>query len=144
MAMAAELDKLIADFRAMPLDTRRRLRTDIQKVGKPVLDQVKKNASWSSRIPGATRMKVGYGKRRGGVTIVTSAKRAPHAQPYEHDGVAGTFRHPINSPAKRRPRVWVSQSARPFFYRSISEKSREVEKGFQDLIMRVARDNGWK
>jgi len=144
MAMSAELDKLIADFRAMPLDTRRRLRTDIQKVGKPVLDQVRHNASWSSRIPGATRMKVGYGKRRGGVTIVTSAKRAPHARPYEHDGVPGTFRHPYNRPAARRPRTWVNNPARPFFYQAISEKSSEVEDQFRELIMRVSRDNGWK
>jgi hypothetical protein len=138
--MSAELDKLIADFRVMPLDTRRRLRTEVQRIGKPVLDQVKANASWSSRIPRATRIKVGYSKTRAGVTIVTSAKRAPHARPYEHDGVPGTFRHPVYGNRKN----WVAQTARPFFYQAVSEKASTVEEEFRKLIMRVAHDNGWK
>lgn len=144
MGMSAELDKLIADFAKMPLDTRRKLRAEVRKVGAPVLDQVRANASWSSRIPAATSIKVGYSKSKSGATIVTSAKRAPHARPYEHDGVAGFFRHPVNRPAARRRKPWVSQAARPFFYRAVSEAAPRVEDAYRELIMRVALENGWK
>ncbi|MFI7042588.1 HK97 gp10 family phage protein [Microbispora rosea] len=144
MAMSADLDKLIADFRKMPLDTRRKLRTEIRRVAAPVLSQVRSNAGWSSRIPAATTIKVGYSKSKSGATIVTSARKAPHARPYEHDGVPGTFRHPVNRPAARRRKPWVSQAARPFFYRAVSEAAPKVEDGFRELIMRVARENGWK
>lgn len=140
MAMSAELDKLIADFRSMPLDTRRKLRTDIRRIARPVLDQVKSNASWSSRIPAASRIKVGYGKKGAGATVVTSARRAPHARPYEHGGVAGIFRHPVYGNRKN----WVPQQARPFFFRAVWEAAPQVEEGFRNLIDQVAHENGWK
>jgi hypothetical protein len=38
----------------------------------------------------------------------------------------------------------VNNPARPFFYRAVAEKSSAVEDQFRELIMRVARDNGWK
>ncbi len=142
MSMVEELDKLIADYRNMPLDMRRQLRKDITKVGKPVLKQIKSNAAWSTRIPRATRMAVKYGSKTSGVTIRTSGRRAPHAAPYENEGEEGIFRHPRWG--HKGPGDWIPQQARPFFYRAGFEAYPQIEAALREVVDRVAHDNGWK
>nr|BFE85831.1 hypothetical protein GCM10020093_084320 [Planobispora longispora] len=93
--MSAELKKLIADFGKLPKSMRAEIRASAKEIGDPVLQEVRRRASWSSRIPAATRISVRFGARTSGVTVRTSAKKAPHARPYEHGGERGTFRVPV-------------------------------------------------
>lgn len=137
--MSNELRQLISDFGKIPLDLRRKLRTEIKKAAKPVLADMKRRSSWSSRIPGATRIKVGFGARTAGVSIVTRAAKAPHARPYEHDGQPGDFRHPVYGNRK----VWVSQRARPFFAPAVRAQSGRVADEIRGVVSKVARENGF-
>ncbi|MEU8055714.1 HK97 gp10 family phage protein [Microbispora bryophytorum] len=137
--MSNELRQLISDFGKIPLDLRRQLRTDIKKAAEPVLSDAKSRASWSSRIPGATRIKVGFGARTAGVSIITRAAKAPHARPYEHGGEPGTFRHPVYGNRKN----WVPQRARPFLAPAVRAKANAVADELGDTVTRVARENGF-
>lgn len=141
--MSAELKKLIADFGKLPLSLRKEIREGARTIGQPVLDEVRRRASWSTRIPAATRISVRFGKATAGVTIRTSAKKAPHARPYEHGGDPGVFRHPVNRPAKRRRKPWVAQQARPFFTPGVLASQGKVAEAFRDLVVKAANENGW-
>jgi hypothetical protein len=140
--VSAELKRLIADFGKLPADLRKEIRTGAQEIGKPVLDEVRTRASWSTRIPAATRISTRFGKATAGVTIRTSARRAPHARPYEHGGEPGTFRHPVWRRKGRRT-TWVTEAARPFFIPGTIAAEGEVADAFRRLVMRVGHANGW-
>lgn len=177
-----ELAKLVADFGKIPPDVRRDLRTGIREAAEPILSEAKSNASWSSRIPRATRVAVGFGKKSAGVSIVVSSRRAPHARPYEHDGEPGSFRHPVygkkprqmvfgrnlpgafedgyksvainpkdrkrsmrraaNRKGRKGPR-WVRQTARPFLYPAAEDRADDVAEAVREVVLDVARKNGW-
>lgn len=61
--MSAELKKLIADLGKLPTSMRAEIRAGGKEIGQPVLDAVRKRASWSTRIPAATRIAVRFGAR---------------------------------------------------------------------------------
>jgi hypothetical protein len=62
---------------------RRNIRTAVSAAGAGVLAEVKSAASWSSRIPAATRVAVVFSTKKAGATIKTDHRAAPHARPYE-------------------------------------------------------------
>ncbi|WP_062441258.1 HK97 gp10 family phage protein [Herbidospora daliensis] len=131
--------KLTRDLGKIPPDLRKELRPALKRGAEPVLSQARANASWSSRIPRATRITTKFAKRRGGVVIVTSAKRAPHARPFE--GISGDpFRHPVFGNRD----VWVAQKARPFLFDAVEEKGEAVTKELADTIVQIGRRHGWK
>ncbi|MEU8379780.1 HK97 gp10 family phage protein [Streptosporangium sp. NPDC048865] len=101
-----EIRKLVRDFNKIPPDLRKELRPALKKGAQPILAEARSNASWSTRIPRATRIASSFTKRRGGVTIVVSAKRAPHGRPYENLGAPGTFRHPVFAHPRSRDMVF--------------------------------------
>lgn len=132
----AQLQALIRDLGAVPPDLRREWRPAILKAGQPVLMQMKANASWSSRIPAATTMRASG--MSAGVEFRVNARRAPHARPLE--GLSGDpFRHPVYGNRE----VWVSQPARPFFYRAVQDKADEVINALGDAVMAVAARHGF-
>lgn len=92
-----EIRKLVRDFKKLPPALRKELRPALRKGAQPVLAEARRRASWSSRIPRATRITTSFTKRRGGVSIVVNSKKAPHGRPYENLGEPGTFRHPVFS-----------------------------------------------
>jgi hypothetical protein len=135
----AQLEALIRDLGAIPPDVRREMAPIVRKAAEPVLSQMKANASWSTRIPGAIRVTGGFGASVTGVTFRVDAKRAPHARPYEHDGAEGTFRHPVYGNREN----WVSQAARPFFYRAVQQGAEQVTNAVADGVMEVAQRHGF-
>lgn len=135
----AQLEALIRDLGAIPPDMRRSMGPAVRKAAEPVLSQMKSNASWSTRIPGAISVTAGFGASISGVTFRVNAGRAPHARPIEHDGAAGTFRHPVYGNREN----WVSQAARPFFYRAVQEKADEVVNSLADVVTEVAQRHGF-
>lgn len=104
-----EVRELIRDLRDVPRDERRFVRAAILRSGHDLLQRVRRNASWSTRIPGATRLSVRF-SRSPGVDVITDSQRAPHASVYEGDGRPGRFRHPLFGNRSH----WYSQRRRPF------------------------------
>jgi len=134
-----ELRKLVRDFGKLPAELRKELRPALKRGAQPILTQARSNASWSTRIPKATRISTKFQGRRGGVVIAVSAKRAPHARPYE--GISGSpFRHPVYG---HRDRPGVAQAARPFLFRAVEAKGGEVTKELAKTVIEVGRKHGW-
>lgn len=75
--------QLKAVDKAFASGIRKNLRAGIQAAGADVLAQVRSNASWSSRIPGATALSIRYNVKGASVRIQVDHKRAPHARPIE-------------------------------------------------------------
>lgn len=135
----AELQALIRDLGAIPPAVKRELRPGLRRAAQPALRRAQQNASWSTRIPGATKITTSFGARPG-VTLRVDSKVAPHARPIEHDGQPGTFRHPLWGDYEH----WKSQAARPFFYRAIEATADQIRDDIGDLIADVAREHGFK
>jgi hypothetical protein len=135
-----EILRVIDIFGAIDKDLRKELRPVLMRVAQPVLERAKANAAWSSRIPQAMRISPGFSTRRAGVAIVVSARRAPHARPYENLGRQGTFRHPVFGHRDR----WVSQPARPFLFSALSAADAELMRESARMVDEVARKHGFK
>jgi hypothetical protein len=131
--------RLAQDLGGIPKDLRKKLRPGIKEAAKPVLDRARQNASWSRRIPKATRLSIKFGKRDPSVSITTSAKRAPHARPYEHDGRSGSFRHPVYGNRD----VWVTQQARPFLAPAVRAKQDDVVDEIAKVVDSTTRAAGF-
>ncbi len=153
----AEIRELIKDMQKIPPDLRKQLRPALKKGAEPILAQAKANASWSTRIPKATRIATTFTKKRAGVAIRTSAKKAPHARPHENLGKPGSFRHPVYALPRKREMVfgreipgafrdtrWVNQKARPFLFPAVEAKGDAVVDELGKTVMNIARENGWK
>lgn len=96
---------------------RKRIRGAVNIVGAEMLQDIKKDASWStgststkrnphSSIPAATSLRTSLATRGAGVKVATSAKRAPHARPLEQGskGSGGAYdRHPVFAKGGLRP-----------------------------------------
>lgn len=127
-----ELEALIRDLGQIPPAIDRALRRDMRKAAQPALLEVRRRADWSTRIPAATTLTAGTGGRPG-VTIRTSAAKAPHARPYE--GLSGDpFHHPVYGDRRN----WVAQAARPFFYSGVAAAAGEVAGAVGDIVYGVA------
>lgn len=139
---------------------RKRLREGIGRAGSDLVSAVQREASWSSRIPSATRLRTSFGSRSAGVTVVVDAKKAPHARPLEmgnrnvpdmphmaHNARGGSraLRHPIfPDPSKTREEwVWTSMPARPFFFRAEESASALIHARMTKVLDDVAADLGF-
>lgn len=138
--MADDIERLIKDLGKIPKDLRKELRPGIKWAAKPVLDQVKRNASWSTRIPKATRLSIKFSGREPGAAIVVNAKKAPHGWAYENKGKEGTFRHPVYGNRSN----WVTQKARPFAAPAVRAKGDEAERRIARIVDVVTRAAGFR
>jgi hypothetical protein len=133
----AQLEALIKDLGTIPPDLRSEMGPGMRRAGAPVLAEMRRRASWSTRIPGATSMTASG--TSAGVQFRVNSGKAPHARPYEHDGAAGTFRHPVYGNREN----WVPQAARPFFYGAVADKADEVANALGDVVTEVAQRHGF-
>jgi HK97 gp10 family phage protein len=137
--MADEIRRLIDDMGKIPKELKVQLRPGLRKAGEIVRDRARFNASWSTKIPAATRVSVGFTKRNPGVAVVVNKNRAPNARPFEHGGADGTFRHPVFGHDDR----WVSQKARPFLAKAAAEEAPEAERLIAEVVDKVTREAGF-
>jgi hypothetical protein len=135
----AQLRAFIDDCGKIPPDLRRELRPAIKKGAQPILDKMHSNASWSTRIPRATKISTSLAGNNPGVSIVVNARQAPHARVYEHGGQPGNFRAPLFGDRSR----WFAHRARPFFYRAVQERGDEVTKAVAEAIDTVVKRHGF-
>lgn len=136
----AELRAFIAQFEKFPAELRLELRPRLKAGGEGAVQAVKTAASWSTRIPGATRLRVSFARRTAGVAIVVNRNRAPHALNLEHRGRPGTVRHPRWGDRRH----WLTQPARPFAHPAAEPWLRGVDSGIGEAVDAVARAHGFK
>jgi hypothetical protein len=132
-----DLQKLFFELKAMEGSLQVELRRGIREAAVPMVQAVKANAGWSSRIPAAVTAKPSFTAKRASVTIQVNAGKAPEARPLEHGGAGGEFRHPVYGNRAN----WVPQPARPFFYSALS-RSVEAEIAMRAVMARVAAKAG--
>lgn len=127
----SEIRAFADQLRDFPREFRPRLRREIRKAAGGLVREIQQNASWSSRIPGATRVSVGFGQRSAGVTVLVDEKKAPHARPLEFGNRAGGTinRHPVFGGD-----MWVEQPTRPFFMRAVRSAEKDAVTAVQTAI----------
>lgn len=131
--------ELAQAFGRVPITLRRELRPELRKAGQTLLDDMHARASYSSRIPGATRMTVRFTAKGGGIFFRVNAAKAPHARPLERGnrGRGGaSFRHPVFGDRDD----WVNQPTRPFFFPAVQEGAAEVRDGIADAVRKSLRE----
>jgi hypothetical protein len=135
----AQLQILIRDLGAIPPAVQKTMRPAVLKAGRPVLAQMRANAAWSTRIPGAISMRASGTSP--GVEFRVNAGRAPHARPYENGSLRnpGMVRHPVFGNRE----VWRETPIRPFFFRAVQEKADEVANALGDAVMDAAAQHGF-
>jgi hypothetical protein len=133
-----DLQKLFFELKAMEGNLQVELRRGIREAARPMVESVKRNAAWSTRIPDAVKAKPSFTVKRASVTIQVDARTAPEARPIEHGGETGTFRHPVYGSREN----WADQPARPFFYPSV-ERTVESEIAMRAVMARVAAKAGF-
>lgn len=111
----------------------------LRRIGQETLADARNNASWSSRIPGATRLSVQFSKRFSGVSIVTNKNRAPHARPIENAGKQGTFRH-----RNFGRNDWSVQRAQPFQTPAARKTYLKIDRDIGQVVDKVIRPYGFK
>lgn len=112
------------------------LRREIRAAAGELAAQVKVNASWSSRIPGAVKTKTSFrGGKSGGVRVYVDRKAAPHARALEGTGGPMMFRHPVFGNRD----VWADQPTQPFFLPAIRAKEDAVVRRVQSAIDEALR-----
>lgn len=124
----------------MPKEIKAKIRPLLRKTGQQALTAVRANASWSTKIPRATRLQISLAGKRPGVAVVTRRNQAPHARPLEHRGQPGRVRHPLFGNRKK----WVTQPARPFMTQEAPAWQAAVRDGIRDAIDQVAKDSEFK
>lgn len=139
--MANEVREFTKKFGKVPQELKRQLRPELRIIGNEVKAEAVSNAWWSTRIPGATRVAVGFTARNPGVSIVVNKNKAPEARPIEHGGRGGSFRHPVFG---HRDRRWEEQPARPFLAPAAEAKGDSAAEKVGDLFVRVTREAGFR
>lgn len=133
-----DLADLIGDLGGkMPKEIKAKIRPLLRKTGQQALVAVRGNASWSTKIPRATRLQISLAGKRPGVAVVTRRKDAIHARPLEHQGRPGRVRHPLFGDRK----TWVTQPAKPFMTQEAPHWQEAVRDGIRDAIDQVARSS---
>lgn len=135
----ADVTSFRTQLAAVPKGLRRELRPRIKGSADKVAARVRSNASWSSRIPAATKVQVSFAARGAGVRVYVDHRAAPHARPYEFgsQGSRNVNRHPVFGNRQN----WVDQPTRPFFMPAIRDSRddvvREVQAAITDVLGRI-------
>lgn len=141
--------RLVEDFGKIPLEFRKQVRPELKRAADSVVQDAKKRASWSSRIPGAIGVRASLSKKRQGFSIRVNQDRAPHGRPFEGIGTRGnTFRHPVFGTGDRRGAhsqdKWAEQKKRPFIWPAVRANSQSAREAVAQAVEKAARVHGWK
>lgn len=133
-----DLYKLTKDLQQVDKKLAVEMKKQMRAVAEPIRKRVADEASWSKRIPQATKVSTRFTAKTTAVLVTVNRKQAPHARPLENDGKQGTFTHPVFARKTRfrgRP-VLAKQQARPFFAKAIKASDHRIDAA----IEQVARD----
>lgn len=137
-----DVRKLVNDIRKIGGQVPRELNKTFKRAAEPVAQQAQANASWSTRIPGAIKVKVAQSRRFPGAQIVVDKDKAPHSRLYEFgSGRRSTsFRHQVFGNEDN----WVEQSTRPFIRPALVAKGDGFIKACDDAVDIAARLSGFR
>lgn len=142
MPRDGQLDQLVADLSKLPRAVRRELQPALERAARPIERDLKRRASWSSRIPDAVSVDASAGGRlfgrAPGVRLRVDARKAPHARPLE--GMTGRLRHPVFGNRE----AWVGQPVRPFFAPAIVAGQAGVTRAVDEAVQAAARTAGFR
>jgi hypothetical protein len=127
-----EVGELIRDLGHIPGDAQRYVRPAILRAGSDVLHRARANASWSTRIPAATRLSVRF-SRNPGVDVITDGRRAPHAAVYENEGKPGRLAHPLFGNRSH----WYRFAARPYLGPAMDAEAPHAVAAIADAVDRA-------
>lgn len=130
-----DLYKLTKDLQGVDRKLATAMKAEMRKVAEPIRQRVADEASWSKRIPKATKASTRFTAKTTAVLITVNRKQAPHARPLENDGKEGTFLHPVFGRKTRfrgRP-VVTRQKARPFFAKAIKASDYRIDKAIDQV-----------
>ena len=136
-----QLNILIDILRHMPGTVSRQLGKELLQAAQHTVGVARRNASWSSRIPGEITARMSRSHIRPGAMLVVGTKNAPHARVYEWgDGRrTGTFRHPVFGDRE----VWVSQKTRPYLSPAIAATRDYYLQAAEAAVNRALRAHGF-
>jgi hypothetical protein len=129
------------------------MKAEMRQVAEPIRARVADEASWSKRIPGATKVSTRFTARTQQVIITVNRAQAPHARPLENDGKEGFFTHPlpVKTARTRRGRLrqslkshTVKQRARPFFAKAIKSQDRRIDRAIEQVARNFERQAGFR
>ncbi len=135
-----DIAQLVRDLRKLPKEMKRQLRKDIRKAAQPALRKAKSNASFSTRIPAATRTVTSFSSRNPGVRLETNARRAPHAKALENQGREGYFRHPVFGNRGN----WANQRAQPYLWPAVRDSAHQIVGDIDKAVLSAARKVGFR
>lgn len=135
---------------------RRELRAAVAQSGSEITAAVKAEASWSkgtqrpkdrkgsgrTSIPAATSLAVSFGAKKASIRLKVDAKKAPHARPLESGNAKGggnVLRHPVYGRGG-----FANMPTRPFFFAAIQARTPGVDKKFEEALVKIAADAGFK
>jgi hypothetical protein len=134
-SFGSEMAAMMADIRAMGPDSKRAMTKTMKSSAGSILQEAKRRASWSSRIPRSLTVRVITRQNQPGIRIVSRSTVAPHGRIYEFGkagkGRSGSFRAPLFGDRSR----WYSHSTRPFIVPSV----RNGMNGFREDIDRAVK-----
>lgn len=142
---AVDVLGLINDLRGMGPKVTRNLNKEFKRAAEIVAAEARSNASWSSRIPRALKVRAARSRRFPGAEIYVSAAEAPHARSYELGSGRRTdsFRHPVYK-REGRPNVWVEQETRPFVRPAFKSKGFAFTHACNRSVNEAAREAGFR
>lgn len=132
---------LAAQLGRVPKDLQAQLRPLVTEAGRSTRDDAARRASWSTRIPGALKVRTSFAGKRAGVYIAASAALAPHARPYEGITGGSSFRHPLFGDYDYS---WFPQDTRPFLAPAVLARGDRLVADVEDAISHVAIMNGFR
>lgn len=116
---------------------RKQIRAAVTEAGADIVAQVRREASWSTRIPAATTIRPNFTARSAGIRIVTNRRKAPHARPLEFGNKDGNPDVLENGTGGKMP-------TRPFFFKAIEKTDKATEQKFLDAIDKACREAGFR
>jgi len=139
---SVEIAKLAKDLRALGGGVSRELNRTYKGVAGAVANTAKGNASWSSTIPPAIKVRTARSLVHPGADVVVSGP--PHSRLFEGwtKGGKKEFRHPVFKRPGRKT-VWVSQGTRPFLRPAAAQHAEEGKTAVDAAVIAAARAQGW-
>lgn len=137
---SVEIFKLARDLKSMGGKVSRYLNREYKGAADPVARAAASNASWSTQIPGAIKVRASRSRVFPGADIVVSGTR--HGRLYEGltKGGRGRFRHKTFG---RGGTGWVSQRTRPFIRPAVRSGIEGFAKATDNAVIAVAKEHGF-
>jgi hypothetical protein len=132
--------KLIQDLGELPEELRKQLGPELLRAARPILEDARRRADWSSRIPGAMWLRMSRSRKNPGVRLGVSTLKAPHARLYEFGQDRRGFRHPVFGNRE----LWVQEQVRPYLIPAVKAGRDGFLEAADRAAATAARRRGWR